>query len=734
MSKKTNYLIGRAEQLTKIVPPPKSNFEKKYIYTVDELQERLLPKIDALEKEFKEMDQSKNPKNLAVTSIKLHPNYLSKSAFPSALLRKMGAYSIGSKSTSVQPDKWTKKGTPVESPSTEIFIAFQKENLKELKSEIEDLKDDAPLRDDIESIWDINLIDPVSKIKINEQGSTEFFEIGLHLVPVSKLSADIKETFINYAKSLGVILKTDLEFNISNLWFVPCKADTQTIKKLAEFAFVRVIRPVPQIRNYNPLVRDMPSFSGYSIIKQKPFNSDIRVAILDGGLPDSHDLEPWINNYRLSDSNALDCCSDHGLWVTSAYLFGPLVPGQQSARPFTNVDHYRVLDSDINNEEPLELYRTLGHIEDVLLSNQYEFINLSLGPDLPIDDDDVHPWTSVIDSYLASGNTFMTVAVGNNGERDSLAKLSRVQVPSDCINAIAVGACDRTGESWKKSSYSAIGPGRSPGRIKPDLVAFGGSPYEYFHVPHDNLRGQITPQCGTSFAAPNLLRLAAGIRAVMGENISILAIKALLVHTANQNGQSRDEVGWGKVPDHLSEIIESRDGTVKILYQGELTAGKYLNVPLPLPGDGLKGNVHITATCCISCDTDPQDASMYTKAGITIKWMPKYGSSKSSEQFFKQKTFATEAELRADAGKWESVLSNSKSKRASSLDEPAFELHYSARDKGGATSKGQPIKYAFVVTIQAPKSANIFNDILTEYQGILTEIEPMIDIPVQIRA
>ena len=44
------------------------------------------------------------------------------------------------------------------------------------------------------------------------------------------------------------------------------------------------------------------------------------------------------------------------------------------------------------------LYKTLGHIETILLSRQYEFINLSLGPDLPIEDQDVHAWTAVIDS------------------------------------------------------------------------------------------------------------------------------------------------------------------------------------------------------------------------------------------------------------------------------------------------------------------------------------------------
>lgn len=84
-----------------------------------------------------------------------------------------------------------------------------------------------------------------------------------------------------------------------------------------------------------------------------------------------------------------------------------------AARPFAYVDHLRVLDKDADTEDPLELYRTLL-AEQVLLSRQYQFINLSLGPDLPIEDTDVHARTSVIDDLLSDGDTLMTVAIGNN--------------------------------------------------------------------------------------------------------------------------------------------------------------------------------------------------------------------------------------------------------------------------------------------------------------------------------
>ncbi|WP_232517998.1 hypothetical protein [Burkholderia ambifaria] len=99
-----------------------------------------------------------------------------------------------------------------------------------------------------------------------------------------------------------------------------------------------------------------------------------------------------MHTYRVLDESAADDPGglEHGLGVTSAFLFGPIAPNSTAARPYSYVDHLRVLDRETDSEDPLELYRTLGFVEEVPLSRQYQFINLSLGPDLPIDDTDVH--------------------------------------------------------------------------------------------------------------------------------------------------------------------------------------------------------------------------------------------------------------------------------------------------------------------------------------------------------
>ncbi len=733
MAKKTNYLIGKAEELAKITPPPKMDPQSRELYTIDEVVGRLKPQLEQVNQEFSDLDGRLCPRGYAVAKMTLHPSFIAKGHFPKQLLRDMGVRSIGSKATEVKPDKWMRKGAPEKSPSTSLFIAGKIENFLDFEKKLRGFTKESYAAQDLMKVWSFDSIPAAAKLKENSSSIPGYFEVGVQFIP-GGTSEFIKQSFIAYAHSLEFDIRDDLSLEVSNLWFIPVIGNPDKAVELARHSFVRVVRPMAPLRSFRPLVRSLPGSSKAKLPSAPPLASDVRVAILDGGLPATHSLGPWLNEYRLSDSSSYDYPGgpDHGLGVTSAFLFGPLLHDSEAPRPYSFVDHHRILDSDINGEDPLELYRTLTHIEDILISRQYEFINISLGPDLPIDDDEIHPWTSLLDSYLADGETFLTIAAGNNGEGDESLGLHRIQVPSDSVNAIAVGASDRSDKTWKKATYSASGPGRAPGRVKPDLLAFGGSHHQYFHVLNAAPYPELVPQQGTSFSAPYLLRKAVGIRALFGHNVTPLAIKALLVNSAHRNDQEQCHIGWGKIIDEVDNLIQSPDGVAKILYQGELLPGKYLRVPLPLPKTGINGMVKIKATCCFSTHVDPQDTSMYTKAGVEIAWKPK--KSKKSESFFQQVKKATEAELRRDAAKWEPVLHAEKRKNGNILDEPAFEIHYMARNSGAdiSATSADIIKYAFVVTLEAPKHKEIFSDIIEAYSEVLSEIEPRIKTDVEI--
>nr|WP_241534728.1 S8 family peptidase [Clavibacter michiganensis] len=464
----------------------------------------------------------------------------------------------------------------------------------------------------------------------------------------------------------------------------------------------------------------------------------IRVAVFDGGLPASSTVLPWTRRYERADlGNAVPNLEQHGHDVTSALLFGSLTPGKDAPQPFSKVDHYRVLDVNSVND-PYDLYEVLQRIDSVLSENNYQFSNLSIGPSMVIEDDDVHPWTAILDSHLSSGEMLMTIAVGNNGEETEPSE-RRVQVPSDCVNGFALGAADSVRDGWSRSAYSAVGPGRAPGFIKPDVLDFGGSATEPFIVTDADNRGALAFTAGTSFAAPSSLRRAIAMRAHFGDRLTPLGIKALLIHSAEAGRHARSEVGWGRVPSRLEDIMICGDGEVRVIYQGTLSPAQYLRAQIPLPESQLLGNVSLSATFTYATETDPEDPGNYSRAGLDITFRPHDGAydtptsvDPKSGPFFKRRNFDTEHLLRRDAQLWETTLNSSRGMRGSSLHNPVFDVHYNARSNGGGAQSPRPIPYSLVVTVRSPRTTDLYDRVVRAYAGRLEALRPVVELPIQV--
>jgi Subtilase family len=736
----TNFLIGRGELLTHEIKGPKRKPGKAEVYSFQEAVQRMRPQFQAAAIELDKLPDNACPGDFGIARLTMNPSYIARSFFPVAMLRNVGLESVGSRTVKLTPDGWTKKGDPRECTTTELFVAGKRQAFRHLKAWTREVASDSDEALDLAHIERFAAFAPKERIVSLGKRKDRFFEVGLHLLP-DEDRRFVQRAFAKYAKGVEVKVHSDLGFTAGNLWFVPIEGAHDNIERLAEFVFVRVVRPMPKLRSLRPVQRTGGVLVSCTLPNEQPLSAEPKVAILDGGLPRHHPISPWLRSYRLLDEDADDDPEgpEHGLGVTSAFLFGPIQPNTLAARPFAYVDHLRVLDKDAETEDPLELYRTLGFVEEVLLSRQYQFVNLSLGPDLPIEDTDVHAWTSVIDDLLSDGDTLMTVAVGNNGEMDRAVGNARVQVPSDCVNALAVGAADATNANWARAPYSAVGPGRSPGVVKPDLMAFGGDASGYFHVLSPGRKAALAPQLGTSYASPYLLRNAVGVRAILGAELTPLAIKALLVHAADASTHDKLDVGWGKVPEDLMDVITCPSGTARVVYQGELKPGKYLRATLPLPAGGLTGNIQLKATFCYASPTDPQDAAAYTRAGLEVVFRPsdkKIEEGKANAQtkgFFDMKKYATEEERRSDLGKWETVLHGSKRMRGSSLDNPVFDIHYNAREAGGRATGAEKIRYALIISVEAPKHADLYNDILRAYAKTLVPIQPQVSLPIRIR-
>jgi hypothetical protein len=310
---------------------------------------------------------------------------------------------------------------------------------------------------------------------------------------------------------------------------------------------------------------------------------------------------------------------------------------------------------------------------------------------------------------------------------------------------LGIGACDVPDQNWQSAPYSSVGPGRSPGITKPDLVDFGGSIQRPFLVLDLADGTQIIPTGGTSFAAPSTLRLGTGVKAHFGSSLNTLAIRTLLVHCSEPADLPKDEVGFGRIARSLDDIVICPDGVMRVVFQGRITASKYIRTPIPVPLATMPGMVKIKATLCYASAVDPNHPENYTRSGLEVSFRPDKNKRKAdtktgklsvhatTKPFFStiEKDFRTEVELRRDALKWENCMHEEKSLRGTSLNDPVFDIHYNARMEGHNDGRPQEIEYALVVTVEAPKVTDLYDTVVRRYATKLEQLTPVIDIPLR---
>ncbi|MDU5488356.1 MAG: S8 family peptidase [Serratia liquefaciens] len=718
--KNKNLLLGYGETLTREVILKRGGGSKNKPYTYEENKPVIMRDLQELVKDFNDIPEKAKPNGEAVAKVTLHPAFLAKSYFPVDVFKHFSLRSIGSKSVKIRPRKnvSSRGKAKEEHASACIYVSGKVKSFEALYAAMDKNKLKAGEKNEIITFESISFFEPSEKIKqIEESNSIRKIEVALH---TPSENDSILKSFINYALDCGAQVDESKVISVKGLTFLPITADAEAAARVAEFSFLRVIRDLPSLRINNPVfTRSLTEESELTLPPEKALSSDIKVAVFDGGIGNT-DFEPWVKEYTFSkDSKTSGKLLSHGQDVTSTILFGPIVEGQEKLPiPYANIDHYRVIDAavDANDED---LFDVLIRIKTVLDSMDYDYINLSLGPRFPIEDDDVHVWTSTLEQYFSSGKTLCTVAVGNDGCLSG--GLNRIQPPSDLVNALAIGSASSLSDKWEKSDYSCIGPGRSPGFVKPDGVAFGGTLDEPFKV-YSPFLGGVVQTGGTSFSSPLVLRQAIGLAASLQYEITPLTAKALLVHHAENNGHERSHVGWGKFPNEISELIYSDDDEVKVVYQGVLKPTQHLRALIPFPDTSVNGKVTLKATFCFATPVDVEHPVNYTKSGlmVTLRKNPSDAEGETYPLFNRKNIYATEEELREDSHRWETTLRSEHTFNKGILKDPCFDVVYHGRDCGLPVEADElpALPYVLIVSLKAKDTPDLYNNIRQRYQTL----------------
>lgn len=736
--KRRNFLLGKGERLVEDVWGVRGGGPKSHPYTFAEAKHRIEPMLTRVVRGIDQLPAEACPNDVAVAAVTLNPEYIAKSYFPEKLFETLGLETVGSRPRRITPEKRSKGREPEESITTELFVMGPRSAFRSWRSALPDWAETATGAKDLPSIEEVAAPSARDKIKGRmPRKGTVVFEVVLH--SGGDGPKGVVKQFKHYLDRIGIGVGLGRRFDAGGLCFVELEAPVEAAERIATFTPVRAVRQMPTLRILRPSFRSSRvPMETIELPTKGPLDPNIRVAIFDGGIPKGHPVTKWVKPIEPPGiGDPWEDFQKHGVGVTSAFLFGHIDPSKPLDRPYASVDHYRVLDT-VPSQDPHELYEVLDRIDRVLVEKKYDFINLSVGPYPPVEDDDVHAWTAVLDDRLSRGDTLATIAVGNNGQLSAADGLNRIQVPSDCVNALAVGACDNFDTPWQRCSYSSVGPGRSPGLVKPDFVEFGGTLQRPFIVIHDGKALALEATEGTSFSAPSVLRLGAGLRAHFGKSLSILAIRALLVHTTEACDYPCEDVGRGRVARSVQDIVLCDDDTVRVVYQGTIAPTRYIRAPIPVPSGTIPGKVTITATLCYPTGVDPHHPGNYTRAGLEPTFRPHDQKRNDPDQvhadsksfFGKAQSGLLEEELRRDAWKWENCLHTQVSFLGKSLRNPVLDIHYNARMGGRDHAPEEKLPYALVVSVHARHLGDLYDNVVRKYAKHLEALRPVVDIPV----
>ncbi|APW42894.1 S8 family peptidase [Rhodoferax saidenbachensis] len=713
-----NLLLGNGQLLTRSIErtPSGGGGNKETPYTIAQARERLRPALDAVLDAVTQLPDAAKPRGEGTGVFTVHPAFQAKWLIPGDVFRRAGLRTVGSTPALVKPEIDARKYAPKgEQPTAELYVSGDYKAFAALHQMLMSERTGKGVQREFCKLEAIRFLTPQERLlRLDGEDPEIPIEIILH---GNGTDIQLLNDLEHFSASCGARIFVAKHLAVPGLVFLPGVVPRSKLDEFATFTALRAVRRLPKLRLNRPTIREKLTVQAPTLPNEDALDTNLRVAVFDGGLG-AKDFSRWSTEHvppELTDTHA-DYLS-HGMEVTSALLFGAVSEGAtELERPYFNIAHHRVLGHA--DESDSDLYDCMRRIDAVLRTGEVDFANISLGPRIAIDDGQPHAWTSMLDGHLASGKTLLSVAVGNDGEIQG--PMGRIQPPADAVNALAIGSADSSGFMWGRAAYSCVGPGRSPGLVKPDGLAFGGTESEPL-VLLNPLSGGLCGVQGTSFASPLVLRTAAAACAMSETKLSATALRSLLIHRAERGGHELSHVGWGRFPASAEELLTCSDGEATVLYQGYFTAGGIMRIELPIPAVPLGVRLRITATFCFASPVDPADPVNYTRHGLTIKFRPQ--GAGSSQPFFSSQTHGSEQELRRDAHKWETVLHRSESFSAAELLDACFDVEHGAREHGEkVVNKNVPsLPYVLVATIASEMGEPVYQAVRQKF-SMLTPI------------
>jgi hypothetical protein len=244
--------------------------------------------------------------------------------------------------------------------------------------------------------------------------------------------------------------------------------------------------------------------------------------------------------------------------------------------------------------------------------------NMSLALDRQVADGTYGIFASMIDAIVDGHDVLLVLPSGNltnslwrpewpEGANEALKMLAeyrhtgrdRILEPAESIRSVVTGAVNPPScatAALKPAVYTRRGPSAALGS-KPDVAHIGGRGAPKHELVSIDVHGRSIEGCGTSYAAPLIARVLAGLNHQIEGDIERETLIAMLVHhaaipeellTENLKRVSRDFVGFG-IPVPSAQMLETEDHQITLLFEGSLDANEELEFKFAWPASLVNG-------------------------------------------------------------------------------------------------------------------------------------------------
>lgn len=721
-------ILAKGEKLAQEIIKGRSGGEKKKPYTYEQARDRAIRDIQNVENEIS-INKELYIENEIILNIRMAEDFIAKSYTPVLFSKKEEMEFLGARI-------YNKKEVKNKQVKSKLYFVRCSKN--HLNNFLEDLKADNFTETEIKQLRAIETIDIMDAeektLGFNEVNEVYQVEIVLHPLKseIDKAVSKIEKYFIGEAniKKYG-----------DGPTFILAKIKQGDLVNIARYNFLRTVHPMRDIN-----LPQLKSFNGMGLPKlpiDKKLKRIVKIGVFDGGVNASNPyLKSYVKNHELSSLKPDVKSVEHGNAVCGAILYGEINAYKNNEHlksPICSVESFRVLPEK-------DLYKVIDNIEETVKNRtDIDIYNISFGPRGPILDDQINRFTYSLDKLALLDKVFC-IAVGNDGKVKK--PFNRIQAPSDSVNNIGVGAYSSYNNKIYRAEYSCIGTGREGGKVKPDILAFGGDERNMFQA--ISLDGSVRMlTAGTSFASPIVAGKIGELNQV-SKQMSILVSRTMLIHSAQNLIKNGDEEGFGIAVDDVKSILGCSTNKVTILYEGFITPTKSMKLPIPLPNlDNEKGTMKFNWTTCVVSDVNMLDSDIYTNTCVEDTFHPnsdiflftKKGEKKTYKLNINEDTedieklklkgykqsknpvsdspnYRSELERRIDF-KWDTISRKTKGKKIEGLKDPFLILTATSRDENDLNK----VKFCVALTIEMNKYlGNMYEDILNRYE-VLEPIE-----------